>query len=170
VALEPDPHVQAVLSYVEGGTIIADLLQQSVLHADGAGNLLTRWQNPGAPPALFKVLTATAGERNQRAAVVRWIVELREAQGAAQLWKNQNVQHSWQRFVAKQAKGATLCMLTGELLVQAANHPKRIRHGADGAKLISSNDKTGYNFRFRGKFEAAKQAYGLGSLPSQKAH
>jgi len=170
VALEPDPHVQAVLSYVEGGTIIADLLQQSVLHADGAGNLLTRWQNPGAPPALFKVLTATAGERNQRAAVVRWIVELREAQGAAQLWKNQNVQHSWQRFVAKQAKGATLCMLTGELLVQAANHPKRIRHGADGAKLISSNDKTGYNFRFRGKFEAAKQAYGLGSLPTQKAH
>ena len=31
VASEPDPHVEAVLSYVEGGTIIADLLQQYVL-------------------------------------------------------------------------------------------------------------------------------------------
>jgi CRISPR-associated protein Csd1 len=168
VALEPDPHVQAVLSYVEGGTIIADLLQQSVLHADGAGNLLTRWQNPGVPPALFKVLTATAGERNQRAAVVRWIVELREPQGAAELWKNQRVQCSWQRFVAKQAKEATLCMVTGDRLVPAANHPKRLRHGADGAKLISSNDSSGYTYR--GRFALSEQVYGIGSSTTQKAH
>ena len=53
---------------------------------------------------IFKVLTATAGERNQRAAVVRWIVEFAKPQGDAQLWNNQNVQQSWQRFVAKQAK------------------------------------------------------------------
>jgi CRISPR-associated protein Csd1 len=168
VASEPDPHVQAVLSYVEGGTIIADLLQQSVLHADAAGDLLTRWQNPGAPPALFKVLTATAGERNQRAAVVRWIVELREPQGDAQLWKNQNVQRSWQRYIAKQARPATLCMATGDRLAPAANHPKRLRHGADGAKLISSNDSSGYTYR--GRFALPEQAYGIGSSTTQKAH
>jgi CRISPR-associated protein Csd1 len=168
VASEPDPHVQAVLNYVEGGTIIGDLLQQSVLHSDGAGNLLTRWQNPGAPPALFKVLTATAGERNQRAAVVRWIVELREPQGAAELWKNQRVQYSWQRFVAKQAKEATLCMVTGDRLAPAANHPKRLRHGADGAKLISSNDSSGYTYR--GRFALPEQVYGIGSSTTQKAH
>ncbi|HEV2618497.1 MAG TPA: type I-C CRISPR-associated protein Cas8c/Csd1, partial [Acidobacteriaceae bacterium] len=168
VASEPDPHVQAVLSYVEGGTIIGDLFQQSVLHSDGAGNLLTRWQNPGAPPALFKVLTATAGERNQRAAVVRWIVELREPQGAAELWKNHRVQCSWQKFVAKQAKEATLCMVTGDRLAPAANHPKRLRHGADGAKLISSNDSSGYTYR--GRFALPEQVYGIGSSTTQKAH
>jgi CRISPR-associated protein Csd1 len=168
VASEPDPHVQAVLSYVEGGTIIADLLQHHVLHADAAGDLLTRWLNPDAPPALFKVLTATAGERNQRAAVVRWIVELREPEGAAQLWKNQNVQFSWQRFIAKQAKEAGLCMVTGDRLAPAANHPKRLRHGADGAKLISSNDSSGYTYR--GRFALPEQAYGIGSSTTQKAH
>lgn len=168
VASEPDPHVQAVLSYVEGGTIIADLLQHHVLHADTAGDLLTRWLNPDAPPALFKVLTATAGERNQRAAVVRWIVELREPEGAAQLWKNQGVQFSWQKFVAKQAKKAELCMVTGDRLAPAANHPKRLRHGADGAKLISSNDSSGYTYR--GRFALPEQAYGIGSSTTQKAH
>lgn len=37
-------------------------------------------------------------------------------------------------------------------------------------QTVSTNDKTGYNFRFRGKFESAEQAYGIGSLPTQKAH
>jgi CRISPR-associated protein Csd1 len=168
VASEPDPHVQAVLNYVEGGTIISDLLQHHVLHADSEGNLLTRWSNPEAPPALFRVLTAARGERNQRAAVVRWIVELREPQGAAQLWKNQNVGLSWQRFVAGRAKAAGLCMVTGDRLAPAANHPKRLRHGADGAKLISSNDSSGYTYR--GRFVLAEHAYGIGSSTTQKAH
>ncbi len=170
VAVEPDPHVEAVLRYIEGGSIIADLLSSKVLYADGAGRLLTKWQEPGAPPAIFKVLTAAGGDRNQRAAVVRWVVELREPQGNAELWKNQNVQRSWQRFVARRPREAGLCMLTGQIIALAKNHPKRIRHGADGAKLISSNDKTGYNYRFRGKFDVAEQAYGLGSKSTQKAH
>ncbi|MEO6815239.1 MAG: type I-C CRISPR-associated protein Cas8c/Csd1, partial [Edaphobacter sp.] len=168
VACEPEPHVQAVLSYVEGGTIIADLLQHHVLHADSAGNLVTRWSSPDSPPALFKVLTATAGERNQRAAVVRWIVELSESQGDAQLWKNQNVQLSWQRFIARRVNEGGLCMVTGDRLTLAANHPKRLRHGADGAKLISSNDSSGYTYR--GRFALPEHAYGIGSSTTQKAH
>jgi CRISPR-associated protein Csd1 len=155
VACEPEPHVQAVLSYVEGGTIIADLLQHHILHADSAGNLVTRWSSPDSPPALFKVLAATAGERNQRAAVVRWIVELREPQGEARLWKNENVQRSWQRFVAQRAKEGGLCMVTGSRLAPAVNHPKRLRHGADGAKLILPTTKmvshTGVALNWRSK-------------------
>lgn len=164
----PDQHVQAVLQYVEAGTIITDLIQNHVLHADRAGNLLTRWNNPGDPPALFKVLPANSGERNQRSAVVRWIVELRDPQGAAQLWLNQNVQRSWQEFLRKQVREATLCMATGNTLTPAENHPKRLRHGADGAKLISSNDNSGYTFR--GRFDLPEQAYGVGSTTTQKAH
>jgi CRISPR-associated protein Csd1 len=168
VASEPDSHVEAVLRYVEGGTILADLLERGVLHADAAGNLLTRWPDSSASPAIFKVLTASAGERNQRAAVVRWVVQLSDPQGNSELWKNSNVQRSWQRFMAKQRKEAALCMVTGEMLAPATNHPKRIRHGADGAKLISSNDNSGYTFR--GRFELPEQAYGIGSSTTQKAH
>lgn len=168
VASEPDPHVEAVLRYVEGGTILRDLLEQQVLHADAAGNLLTQWSGSGNPPPIFKMLTATAGQRNQLAAVVRWRVELRDQQGDARLWLNPDVQQSWQRFVAKQAKKSQLCMVTGEQLPPAVNHPKRLRHGADGAKLISSNDNAG--FTFRGRFEFSGQAYGIGSSTTQKAH
>ncbi len=167
-ASEPDPHVEAVLRYVEGGTILADLQQNRILYVDTEGKLLTRWENAGAPPALFKLLTSTAGERDQRSAVVRWIVELRDPQGSAQLWRNPQVHGSWQRFVAKQAKAASFCMVTGDTLAAATNHPKRLRHAADGAKLISSNDGSGYTFR--GRFELPEQAYGVGSLTTQKAH
>jgi CRISPR-associated protein Csd1 len=59
-------------------------------------------------------------------------------------------------------------MVTGQLTALAENHPKRLRHGADGAKLISSNDASG--FTFRGRFENAMQAYGVGSGVTQKAH
>jgi CRISPR-associated protein Csd1 len=168
VSSESDPHVEAVLRYVEGGTILNDLLEQQVLHADAEGHLLTQWTVSGNPPPIFKVLTATAGARDQLAAVVRWRVELRDPQGDARLWLNPGVQKSWQRFVAKQAKKSQLCMVTGEQLAPATNHPKRLRHGADGAKLISSNDKAG--FTFRGRFEFPEQAYGIGSSTTQKAH
>jgi CRISPR-associated protein Csd1 len=168
VASEPDPHVASVLRYVEGGTILKDLLEQKILHADVSGSLLTRWSGAGNPPPIFKVLTAQAGQRNQLAAVVRWCVELPEPQGDARLWLNTGVQRSWQQFIAKQAKKSQLCMVTGEQLAPAANHPKRLRHGADGAKLISSNDGTG--FTFRGRFVFPEQAYGIGSSTTQKAH
>jgi CRISPR-associated protein Csd1 len=168
VASEPEPHVEAVLRYVEGGTIMSDLLQHQVLRATPTGELLTKWHEPGAPPAIFKVLTATAGERNQKAAVVRWVVELRDPQGPAPLWLNRNVQNSWRRFVEKQSGTTSLCMVTGGRVAPAANHPKRIRHGADGAKLISSNDKSG--FTFRGRFELPEEAYGVGSQTTHKSH
>jgi CRISPR-associated protein Csd1 len=168
VAAEPDPHVRSVLTYVETGSIVRDLLEQRILHADSSGRLLTRWPGPGAPPAIFKVLTANKGDRDQLAAVVRWIVEMPTPEDDARLWLNPRVQTSWQRFVAKQAGKASLCMVTGEMLAPASNHPKRLRHGKDGAKLISSNDKVG--FTYRGRFRLAEHAYGIGSSATQKAH
>jgi CRISPR-associated protein Csd1 len=153
---------------VETGSIVRDLLEQRILHADSSGRLLTRWPGPGAPPAIFKVLTANKGDRDQLAAVVRWIVEMPTPEDDARLWLNPRVQTSWQRFVAKQAGKASLCMVTGEMLAPASNHPKRLRHGKDGAKLISSNDKVG--FTYRGRFKLAEHAYGIGSAATQKAH
>ena len=168
VASEPDPHVEAVLRYVEGGTILKDLLKQKILHADASGHLLTQWTGTGHSPPIFTVLSATAGQRNQLAAVVRWRVELRDPQGDARLWLNPGVQQSWRRFVAKQANKVSFCMVTGEQHSLAFNHPKRIRHGADGAKLISTNDRTG--FTFRGRFAIPEHAYGIGSSTTQKVH
>jgi CRISPR-associated protein Csd1 len=59
-------------------------------------------------------------------------------------------------------------MVSGEEAPLAVNHPKRLRHGADGAKIISSNDGSGYTFR--GRFSVPAEAYGVGSAVTQKAH
>src|SRR5262249_37758467 len=55
-----------------------------------------------------------------------------------------------------------------EITTIATNHPKRIRHSADGAKLLSSNDKSG--FTYRGRFDEARQVFGVGAVVTQKAH
>jgi CRISPR-associated protein Csd1 len=59
-------------------------------------------------------------------------------------------------------------MVTGRTVLLATSHPKRLRGGADGAKLISSNDTSG--FTFRGRFEGAEEACGVGFEVTQKAH
>ncbi len=59
-------------------------------------------------------------------------------------------------------------MVTGQEILLARSHPRRLRHSGDGAKLISSNDADG--FTFRGRFIDADQACGLGFSVSQKAH
>jgi CRISPR-associated protein Csd1 len=50
----------------------------------------------------------------------------------------------------------------------ATKHPRGVRWPGDGAKLISSNDNEG--FTFRGRFESAEEACGVGFEISQKAH
>lgn len=58
--------------------------------------------------------------------------------------------------------------MKGEDDFLSLQHPKYIRAKGDGAKLISSNDSSG--FTFRGRFITAEQACGVSFEVSQKAH
>lgn len=168
VAQEANAKVRAVLRYVEGGTVIADLMREGLLPCDVEGKLIDIWPaKNGAPPILFKMLTAKEGRRDAGDAFVRWSVEI-PGDPNSHLWRDEEVQRSWARFVDSTQEETMLCMVTGDQLAPAASHPKRLRHGADGAKLISSNDATGYTFR--GRFELPEHAYSLGSTTTQKAH
>ena len=75
---------------------------------------------------------------------------------------------TWIGFEASQNQAQGLCMVTGKPMLLARNHPKRLRNGGDGAKLISSNDTSG--FTFLGRFIDAEQACGVGFDVTQKAH
>jgi CRISPR-associated protein Csd1 len=71
-------------------------------------------------------------------------------------------------FDACRSPDRGLCMATGQTMPLATSHPKGLRTGADAAKLISSNDTSG--FTFRGRFQNAGEACGVGSEVTQKAH
>lgn len=61
-----------------------------------------------------------------------------------------------------------LCYVSGRMVADTEQHQAKLRNNADRAKLISSNDLTG--FTFRGRFRNADQACGVGYEVTQKAH
>lgn len=163
------PKAEAVLTYVRSGTLIADLVNEKVLHA-ADGKLLTQWRQDSEVPEILKVLTAKAGERDQGDAFIRWHVRDLSSPCSA-VWEDSTLQDAWARYDAstKQAKG--LCMVGGQPQTSlAANHPKRLRHAGDGAKLISANDGSGFTFRGRFIDATGAQACGIGYEVTQKAH
>lgn len=161
---------QAVLRYVRGGTLIIDLVNAGILHVDVNDNLLTRWTGTGQAPELFRMLTPKAGERDQGDAFVRWQVWEQDNPCTA-VWEDTSLQKAWARFDASTKTLKGLCMVTGsDQTALAVNHPKRIRHAGDGAKLISANDSSGYTFRGRFTDDTGLQACGVGYEVTQKAH
>ena len=164
---EANSKVRAVLAYVEKGKVVGDLVMSGELFCGPDGKLLTAWPSDTPPSGLFKMLTAKDKKRDQGDAFVRWRVQV-PGDPISGVWEDPEIRDSWIRFDAAQRKGRALCMVTGEMTSVAESHPKRLRHGADGAKLISSNDNSG--FTFRGRVDLPAQAYGVGSVVTQKAH
>ncbi|WP_125564692.1 type I-C CRISPR-associated protein Cas8c/Csd1 [Pseudoalteromonas rubra] len=160
------PPLQAVLRYVEKRTLVVDLVEQGVLHAQD-GTLLTEWSAEGDTPALLKLLPKQQGKIDQGAALVCWSVEqLGELQ--SKTWLDPELQQSWIAFDAQNGGNAALCMVTGEELPASDNHPAKLRHSGDKAKLISSNDSSGYTYR--GRFSSGHEASSVSFEATQKAH
>lgn len=160
--------IRAVRDYVAKGNLIQDLIDQQVLHIDESGVLLIRWpENSGAPPALFKVLPKQKGILDQGNALVCWSVEIPGVPLSA-TWKDPVIQDLWVQYEQSKPAISSLCYVTGEDTPIAENHPAKLRHSGDKAKLISSNDTTG--FTFKGRFVSGDQSAAIGSRVSQKAH
>lgn len=160
--------VKAVLHYVQKGSIIADLVERKILHLDADNKLLTTWEGQeGEQPLLFKVLPKEKGTLDQGSALVCWTVE-KEGYKPSETWKDSTIQASWIAFDTTNGGEKGLCYITGQDRALSTKHPAKIRHSGDKAKLISSNDTSGYTYR--GKFLEDSQACGIGFEVSQKAH
>lgn len=161
---------QAVLAYIGKHCVVADLVREKILHIDPDGKLLKRWSGESPSPALFRLLTAKAGERDQGDAFIRWHVREADTLCTA-VWEDSALQDAWAGFDANTREVKGLCMVTGNAESPLAlSHPKRIRHPGDGAKLISANDSSGYTFRGRFTDDTGQQACGVGYEVTQKAH
>jgi CRISPR-associated protein Csd1 len=160
------PKLNSILSYVKQNSIVADLARSGVLHLDPANAvLLKEW--PGdktLTPAIYKVLAAG---QFQEGAFVRWRVELGDDPNSA-TWTDESLMSAWTAHYQSTQTKRGYCMVTGQETALAVQHPAKLRHGGDKAKLISANDGTGYTYR--GKFINSDEAVGVGFVATQKAH
>lgn len=162
------PMAKAVLSYVAKGVVTEDLIRANVLFVDDNSQLLTQWNNVALnTPDIFTTLTKQDGELEQGNALICWTIE---SAGVLETntWKMADLFQSWIDYQASAASEKGLCLVSGKEMPLAVNHPAKIRHTGDKAKIISANDNSG--FTFRGKFLDAGQASGIGFDVTQKAH
>jgi CRISPR-associated protein Csd1 len=156
------PKLQSVLTYVKKGTLVEDLVREEVIPLDANGHFLAEWDGPEEEsPAIFKVVA------NPQDAFVRWRVEI-PGDTAPNVWEDRTLARAWIDYYESQQTKRGICLVTGQETALAEQHPAKLRHAADKAKIISSNDASG--FTFRGRFETADQAAGVGFEVTQKAH
>jgi CRISPR-associated protein Csd1 len=159
--------LNAILAYVKQDRLVADLVNTQILPVDVSdkSKLLKEWKgDKDNAPAIFKVLPTT---QSPDSAFVRWRVEITDDPNPA-TWDDQELISAWINYYASQQTKTGLCLIKGDTEVLAIQHPAKLRNAGDKAKLISSNDTSGYTFR--GRFLDADQAAGVGFDVTQKAH
>lgn len=99
---------------------------------------------------------------------VRFSVEI-PGQTESRLYQDPQVFESYIRYYLSVQEARELCYVTGQLAFCSEKHPAKLRNTADKAKLISSNEASGF-FTFRGRFDEKGQVASVGYEISQKAH
>jgi CRISPR-associated protein Csd1 len=159
------PKIIAIQTYIQKGQLVGDLVREGILPTDEKSQFLAKWSgDKKEAPAIFSIMP---NGNSPDGAVIRWRVEI-PGDPLPETWKDQDLMNAWIGFYSNQKDNRGLCLVTGEILNLAEQHPAKLRHGADKAKFISSNDTSG--FTFRGRFIDANQACGVGFEVTQKAH
>lgn len=157
-----NPKIIAVRDYLSKNTIISDLVGAGVLFTDETGKLVNKNRETSDYP-IFRIAQTT----EQQKAVVRWAVESRD-DVMTDTWNDETIRQSWIDYCNSLNKDEGLDYITGKIVPLASKHPADIRRSGDKAKLITSNDKSG--FTFRGRFTDSSQACGIGMDASLKMH
>lgn len=178
------PKAQAVLKYVQKGTLVKDLLGTNVLIADpdDSNKLAYPTQAGDYTDSVLSLLNKNdKGVFDQGAAFIAWRVTATELgkqaeQGESETWRDDSLFASWQQFYATLDSTDGFCYITGKDSPLASKHPNRILRSATNAKLISANDLS--SFTFLGRFTDNKksiEAHGLqganiSAVVTEKAH
>lgn len=181
--------VKAVYNYISKKALVKDLIARELLaKKDGKLAIVEKTDekekvkvtapNENDSPIIvdskelhpiMRLLTADdKGIKNQAKVFVRWKVES-EGSLCSETWKDQTLFEKWAEYSGSLDSAKGFCYVTGEKETDIAQkHPAKLRSGKDGAKLISSNDTSG--FTFLGRFESVNEAASVSSVVTQKAH
>lgn len=145
------PAVKAVYKYLEKCELIQDLVGFGVLEVDeSSGKLSDKKLNGIAQGDVF----------------VRFVFSGKT--GAIKTWKDKELYDSFIGFNNRAMDKNGLCYATGKSGAVTYKHPSKIRNSGDKAKLISSNDESG--FTYRGRFANKEETFAVGFDYSQKMH
>jgi CRISPR-associated protein Csd1 len=167
----PHPKVEAVIKYVKKAQLIKDLSAHGIIPTvnkeSGQDCFLLTWpEDKGDAPEIFSALPAGASPQD---GFVRWSVQI-PGDMEPNLWEDPTVWESWNEYYKTTQDHSGLCYVTGEHTTLAVQHPAKLRHAADKAKLISSNDSSGFTFRGRFSDPDGLQTAAVSFDITQKAH
>lgn len=143
------PKIRAIYAYLTKNTLWRDLIQTIEF------------------PITFTNKRGQKTKITADKAFIRWRVE-ELGNPCSGTWEDDELIHNWIAFDRQNNSNQELCFITGVEGRLIQNHSKFIRHSSDGAKLVSSNDSSGYTYR--GRFLDETQACSIGFDVSQKAH
>lgn len=106
---------------------------------------------------------------SQEAAFVRFRINYEElVNSESRTWMDASLYESFTKFYVSKLGNRKLCYATGIVQPCTYKHPSKIRNSGDKAKLISSNDESG--FTYRGRFRDKEEAFSVSYEYSQKVH
>lgn len=147
--------IKAVYKYLHKGCIVQDLIETGLFSIE-TDRLTEKWLNTD--------IKLSPGKQEE--AFIRFRVSGIDEITA--LWQDTFLQESYINYYLQRQSDKSFCYVIGSDLPVCHNHPSRIRNSGDFAKLISSNDTSG--FTYRGRFNNADEAFTISYEVSQKAH
>jgi len=167
----PHPKIRIVRDYIQKKSLVRDLVSHKIIPTTssptGQDSFLNEWKDQvGDPPDIFTSLPATSTPQDS---FIRWRVEI-PGDPVPDLCKDASVWESWSEHYKTTQEVSGLCYVTGKKEPLAIQHPAKLRHAADKAKLISSNDGSGFTFRGRFTDPSGLEAASVSFEVTQKAH
>lgn len=162
----PHPALDAILAYVEKKSLIDDLVKNKIIYLGENGKIREKWTKElGDKPKLYQVLASGASD-----SLVRFKVDFGDEKDQ-RTWLDTELQNSFVQYYGNLLNSEAqknISFYSGDEVALISSHSRGLRYPSDSAKLISSNQTSG--FAFRGLFHDADEAVGIGYYESQKAH
>lgn len=156
------PKVRVIRDYLKRGTLIQDLVSTGLMPVEHGKLVRKPSQEQKDQYPLLQISGLDPLE-----AFVRFRVSL-PGDVVSQPWLDPSIAESFNAWQLTQDRFRGLCYVSGASTILSQNHPSKLRHTGDKAKLISANDSSG--FTFKGRFLDDSQAVGVSYEVSQKAH
>jgi CRISPR-associated protein Cas8c/Csd1, subtype I-C/DVULG len=145
--------VKVIYSYLAKESVVQDLVNTKIIELSEQG----------------KMTNAKIMNIAQSDVFIRFKIEkMGDWAYIQETWKDKNLFDNFIEYYLGNINRKAYCYVLGKEVASSEKHPAKIRNSGDKAKLISSNDNTGYTYR--GRFEEAGEAATVSFEVSQKAH